>query len=240
LKPRAVLFDVDFTLAKPGPEFGPEGYVRAAERSGLSIDASKHAEAREAALVDLQKHPELEHDEEIWIAFTERILRGMGAAGPRVRECAVAIEQAWARAEHFEIYEDVIPVLDELRSHRLGIGLVTNGARDLDEFVDHHGLRESVDVAIGSRSHGRVKPHASIFRAALDELGVMPGEAAMVGDSPEDDIEGARALGMRAFLIDRENRFPDEPERLPDLYALPAALGLPTSSARTPGRRAAR
>ena len=48
----------------------------------------------------------------------------------------------------------------------------------------------------------------------------------MVGDSPEDDVEGARALGMRAFLIDRENRFPDEPERLPDLYALPAALGL--------------
>ena len=48
----------------------------------------------------------------------------------------------------------------------------------------------------------------------------------MVGDSPEDDIEGARALGMRAFLIDRENRFPGEPERLPDLYALPAALGL--------------
>ena len=46
------------------------------------------------------------------------------------------------------------------------------------------------------------------------------------GDSPEDDIEGARALGMRALLIDRENRFPDEPERLPDLYALPAALGL--------------
>jgi HAD superfamily hydrolase (TIGR01549 family) len=223
---RAVLFDVDFTLAKPGPEFGPEGYARAAERCGLTIDASRHADARAAALLDLQKHPELEHDEEIWIAFTERILRGMGAAGPRVRECAVAIEQAWARAEHFEIYEDVLPVLDELRSHRLGIGVVTNGARDLDEFLDHHGLRESVDVAVGSRSHGRVKPHESIFRAALVELGVKPAEAAMVGDSPEDDIEGARALGMRAFLLDREDRFLEDRGRLPDLFALPAALGL--------------
>jgi FMN phosphatase YigB (HAD superfamily) len=60
----------------------------------------------------------------------------------------------------------------------------------------------------------------------LERLGVEPDEAAMVGDSPEDDIEGALALGMRAFLLDRENRFPDRPERVPDLYALPAALGL--------------
>jgi hypothetical protein len=31
MKLRAVLFDVDFTLAKPGPELGPEGYRRRAE-----------------------------------------------------------------------------------------------------------------------------------------------------------------------------------------------------------------
>jgi putative hydrolase of the HAD superfamily len=229
---RAVLFDVDFTLAKPGPEFSPEGYARIAERHGLTIDPSKHPEARAAALADLQKHPELEHDEEIWIAFSERMLRGMGAEGDRVRECAIAIERAWARAEHFEIYEDVPPVLEELRSQGVKIGLVTNGARDLDEFIDHHGLREHVDVAVSSRAHGRVKPHASIFRAALGELGVEPEQAAMVGDSPEDDIEGARALGMRAFLLDREDRFPDLPDRLPDLYALPAALGLPTGKLR--------
>jgi putative hydrolase of the HAD superfamily len=224
---RAVLFDVDFTLAKPGPEFGPEGYLRAAERCGLTIDPSKHAEARAAALADLQKHPELEHDEEIWIAFSERMLRGMGAEGEQVRECAMAIERAWARAEHFEIYEDVLPVLQELRARGIGIGLVTNGARDLDEFIDHHGLQDHVDVAVSSRAHGRVKPHESIFRAALTELGVEPGDAAMVGDSPEDDIEGAKALGMRALLIDREQRFPEQPDRLPDLYALPPALGLP-------------
>jgi FMN phosphatase YigB (HAD superfamily) len=49
----------------------------------------------------------------------------------------------------------------------------------------------------------------------------------MVGDSPEDDVEGARALGMQGFLIDREGRHPDWEGRLPNLYALPAALGLP-------------
>src|SRR5437868_1106496 len=76
---RAVLFDVDFTLAKPGPELMPEGYVRCAERHGLSLEASRYEAARDAAFVDLKRHPELDHDEAIWVAFTERIVVGMGA-----------------------------------------------------------------------------------------------------------------------------------------------------------------
>ena len=35
----AVLFDVDFTLAKPGPDLGPEGYTRLGARYGLGLDA---------------------------------------------------------------------------------------------------------------------------------------------------------------------------------------------------------
>ena len=48
----------------------------------------------------------------------------------------------------------------------------------------------------------------------------------MVGDSIGDDIEGARALGMDAFLLDRDERYPDFTPRLASLLALPAALGL--------------
>jgi FMN phosphatase YigB (HAD superfamily) len=61
----------------------------------------------------------------------------------------------------------------------------------------------------------------------LDRLGVQPRGAAMVGDSIEDDVEGAHAAGIeRAFLLDREDRHPEVAERLPNLLALPAALGL--------------
>jgi FMN phosphatase YigB (HAD superfamily) len=48
----------------------------------------------------------------------------------------------------------------------------------------------------------------------------------MVGDSVEEDVEGARALGMHAILVDRDDRHPEVAERLIDLYGLPAALGL--------------
>ena len=48
----------------------------------------------------------------------------------------------------------------------------------------------------------------------------------MVGDSLEEDVDGARALGMRAILVDRDDHYPEVRERLADLYGLPAALGL--------------
>jgi len=224
---RAVLFDVDFTLALPGPELGPEGYRHVGERHGLVLDPQRYDAARQEAVASLQRSPELVHDDEIWVAFTERIVRGMGAddVDPQAAAaCAADIVRAWELHDKFTLYDDALPVLEELRSHRIKLGLVSNGSRDLDEFVEHHGL--VVDVAIGSRAFGRTKPHPSIFREALAALDVAPESAAMVGDSFEDDIEGARALGMRAFLLDREERYPDEPDRLTTLLALPAALGL--------------
>jgi HAD superfamily hydrolase (TIGR01549 family) len=221
---QAVLFDVDFTLALPGPALGPDGYLRLGERHGLTLDVSLLEEARDAAFRDLQRQPGLVHDEDLWVAFTELMIRGMGGDAQGARVCATEMVALWTRHENFTLYDDVLPVLAELRAHGCKLGLVSNGERDLEEFAAHHAL--DVDVALGSRSFGRTKPHPSIFAAALERLEVEPEHAAMVGDSYADDIEGARALGLRAFLLDREGRYPDEPDRLPTLLALPAALGL--------------
>ena len=60
----------------------------------------------------------------------------------------------------------------------------------------------------------------------LDLLEVEPGDAAMVGDTVEDDIDGALSLGMRAVLVDRLGLNDDYEPRIDTLYALPAALGL--------------
>ena len=222
---RAVLFDVDFTLAKPGPELMPEGYVRCGGRHGLVLDAAQYGAARDAALIDLKRHPELDHDEEIWVAFTERIVLGMGGARPASYDVAVELTSRWTEHSNFELYEDVLPVLDELRKAGMRIGLVSNSARDVHEFAQHHAL--DIDAGISSFQHGKTKPHASIFKAVLDLLEVEPHEAAMVGDTIQDDIEGALALGMRAVLVDRLGLQPAFEPKIADLYALPAALGLP-------------
>jgi putative hydrolase of the HAD superfamily len=220
---QAVVFDVDFTLAKPGPDLGPEGYRRLGARFALELDPARYGEARREAIATLKRHPELDHDEEVWTLFTERIIVGMGGAGDTYA-CAVEMTRAWERAEHFELFDDALPVLDELRGRGLKLALLSNTGRDLDEFVAHHGIK--VDAILTSRVHGKTKPHETIFRALLDKLRVQPAAAAMVGDDPTDDVDGARAVGMRAWLVDREGRFPDHPDRLTDLRALPAALGL--------------
>src|SRR5215831_3724752 len=221
---RAVLFDVDFTLARPGPELGPEGYVRAGGRHGLTLDPTRYEAARDAALVDLRRHPELEHDDEIWFRFTERIVRGMGGNADSAYACAVEITRGWERHENFDLYEDVEDTVAVLRAAGLRIGLVSNSSRDVAEFARHHGL--DVDAGISSFHHGHTKPHASIFRAVLDLLDVGPAEAVMVGDTIADDIEGAQALGMRAILVDREKVNPEFEPRIETLNELPPLLGL--------------
>ncbi len=214
------MFDVDFTLARPGPDLGPEGYERLGARYGLTLDPARYDDARRAALVDLKRHPELDHDEEIWIRFTQRIIEGMGGAGDTYA-AACEMEAAWAHAHHFELYEDAIPTLGALRDRGLKLGLLSNSARDLDEFVGHHGL--SVDAVLTSRAHGKTKPHETIFRRMLELLGVVAGDAVMVGDTIEDDVEGATAVGMRAVLVDREGRY-GERDSIADLRALLALL----------------
>jgi HAD superfamily hydrolase (TIGR01549 family) len=218
-----VVFDVDFTIARPGPDLGPEGYVSLGRRHGLELDPARYDEARRAAFTTLKRHPELDHDEEIWVLFTERIIEGMGGTG-ETYAAAVEMEGAWAHARHFELYDDALQALDALRTAGLKIGLLSNTARDLEEFVTHHRL--NVDAVLTSRAHGKTKPHETIFLRMLELLDVEPGEAVMVGDTLEDDVEGALAVGMRAILIDRESRHPGALERLDGLGALPEALGL--------------
>jgi putative hydrolase of the HAD superfamily len=221
---KAVLFDVDFTIAKPGPDLGPEGYQRLGKRFELELEPSRYDDARRHAVETLERHPELDHDEEVWVLFTEQIIRGMGGNSNRAYECAVEMTRAWEHAHNFDIYEDVLPTLAGLRAYDLKLGLVSNTGRDLKEFIRHHGL--DVDAAVSSGAHGKTKPHPTIFRAALERLQVEAAEAVMIGDSVDDDVEGAKAIGMRGLLLDRENRYPEIEEKLDDLRGLPAALGL--------------
>jgi HAD superfamily hydrolase (TIGR01549 family) len=225
---RAVVFDVDFTLAKPGPDLGPDGYRRLGARYGLDLDPARYDDARRSAVGTLKRHPELDHDEEIWVLFTERIIVGMGGSGD-TRSAAAEMTAAWNQAAHFELYDDALPVLELVREHGLKIGLLSNTARDLPTFALHHGLE--ADAVLTSFAHGKEKPHATIFRRMLELLGVEAGSTVMVGDTLEDDIEGARAIGMRAVLVDRERRYPQAAGRLDDLRELPAAIGLRPSHA---------
>ena len=76
------------------------------------------------------------------------------------------------------------------------------------------------DVAVSSVEHGYMKPHRSIFEAALRAVQVRPAEAVMVGDSLTHDIDGARRLGMRGILVARSGAPPAAPPDVPVIQSL--------------------
>jgi HAD superfamily hydrolase (TIGR01549 family) len=199
---RAVCFDVDFTLIYPGPTFRGEGYQAFCARHGMNVGASMF-EAGVASATPLLHSPDDVYDPEIFIAYTSHIIERMGGTGPRVDDCSREIYREWAACQHFELYDDVPAVLRQLADSGIRIGLISNTHRCLASFQSHFELQGLVSATVSSSDHGLMKPHPSIFTAALQLLEVRPDEAVMVGDSFTHDVEGALAVGMRAILLDR-------------------------------------
>ncbi|MFL6113488.1 MAG: HAD-IA family hydrolase, partial [Catenulispora sp.] len=73
----------------------------------------------------------------------------------------------------------------------------------LPEVLDGVGLLDLVDGVVASAVVGAAKPDGRIFAAALETAGCAAHEAVHVGDSTANDVEGARAAGIEALLLDR-------------------------------------
>ena len=199
----AVFFDVDFTLIYPGPTFQAEGYQRFAAAHGLAVEPALFPQAVRAASSVLDEQQEHVYTEEIFVEYTARILEEMGGSGPAIVECAREVFSEWAACGHFFLYDDVAPALRALSTRGIKVGLISNSHRSMAAFEQHFELDGLIAAAITSLEHGYMKPHPSIFEAALTLVGVAADNALMVGDSIAHDIEGARRAGMRGVLLHR-------------------------------------
>jgi len=199
----AVFFDVDFTLIYPGPTFRGDGYREFCARYGMEVDASRFAAAVAGAAPLLDGPEDTRYDAEIFVLYTRRIIEGMGGTGDRLDACAREIYAEWAACQHFELYDDVPGVLREIAEAGIRIGLISNSHRCLASFQSHFELQGLISAAVSSSEHGFMKPHPSIFSAALQLVNVAPADAVMVGDSLRHDVEGAIRAGMRGILLHR-------------------------------------
>jgi putative hydrolase of the HAD superfamily len=91
-------------------------------------------------------------------------------------------------------------VLARLRE-RYRLGIVSNFYGNLGGVCAETGIAELFEVVVDSTQVGASKPDPRIFRHATDALGVAPGEATFVGDSPSRDMGGARGVGMRHIWL---------------------------------------
>jgi HAD superfamily hydrolase (TIGR01549 family) len=231
-RPQLVLLDVDFTLIRPRRVFDAGGYAELGARFGVQLDPARYEQARLAAL-HVWRAETLEHRSAGHRRFAVEIVRGMGAHAAAAEQIGIAAEEAWGDPANFELFPDVLPLLEVLRSSACTVGLLSNTDRELAPFAAELGI--SVDFALASHAHGRRKPCTTIFAAALALGGATPEQSVMVGDSMEDDIAGAVGLGLRAVLVDRHDRYPEHAgERVRGLDELPALLGLTGSAAIPP------
>lgn len=221
----AVFFDVDFTLIYPGPRFQGEGYAANCSRHGISIDVSRFAAAVSASSFVLDS-PDHLYDAELFIRYTRNIIEEMGGTGPSVDLVAREIYDDWAVHHHFELYDDVAAVLKTLKASGYALGLISNSHRPLESFEEHFELEGLISVRVSSSDHGYLKPHPSIFRAALDKMGVHASEAVMVGDSLPHDIIGALHVGMRPVLLARGDAPTISSERIAVIKTLADLPGL--------------
>jgi putative hydrolase of the HAD superfamily len=212
----AVFFDVDFTLIYPGPTFQGEGYARFAAQYGMTIDRARFGHAVRAASSILDDAQEHTYDADMFVRYTRRIVEEMGGAGDRLDDCAREIYNEWAGNQHFFLYDDVSAVLTELAGRGLKLGLISNSHRCLSSFQQHFDLNGLIAAAVSSSQHGYMKPHPSIFEAALTLAGVTAAESVMVGDSLSHDIDGARRVGMQGILVHRS----DDPPPLTDVAVI--------------------
>jgi putative hydrolase of the HAD superfamily len=199
----AVFFDIDFTLIYPGPTFQGAGYQRFCAAHGIQVDPARFPDAVRAASWMLNEQQEHAYDADIFVRYTRCIIEGMGGTGSSLDACAREIYDEWAACQHFELYDDVRPVLQALVRRGVKIGLISNSHRHLPDFETHFGFRGLIAAAVSSADHGFLKPHPSIFESALRLAGVRAEASLMVGDSLPHDIDGARGVGMRGVLIHR-------------------------------------
>jgi putative hydrolase of the HAD superfamily len=120
-----------------------------------------------------------------------------------------------------------VDVLSNLKESGYKLGIISNFDSRVYDVMRQLGIYEYFDVLVISSEAGHAKPSHGIFSLALERAGRDPSEVIHVGDDLCNDFHGARAMGIRALLLDREGEYAGATcmDRIEDLTAIKGVLG---------------
>ena len=191
---RAVTLDALGTLVELEPpwvflrelvpaEVGDEQLVRAVRAEMAYYKEHAHEGRDEESLADLRNR------------CAELLSRELGTE--------IAVDDL-VESVRFDAYPDAVPALEALRARGMKLIVVSNWDVSLEAVLDRCGIAGLIDGAVSSAGAGSRKPDPGIFAPALELAGCEASEALHVGDTAAEDVEGARAAGIRALLLERE------------------------------------
>jgi putative hydrolase of the HAD superfamily len=207
---RAVLFDVDDTLFPTSvfAERARRSAVEAMVASGLEVDADEAYEALEEVVSEFTSNYD-RHFDQLILRLGDRLREGVHKA----IVIASGVQAYHASKRHLDPFPDAVRALDILKESDLIRGVVSNGltVKQAEKLV-RLGLSDafSPDAIFISEEIGVAKPHPRIFVVACEHLGIEPGEAIYVGDSPVKDVDAAHEAGLITCLRRGDGKYADQ------------------------------
>ncbi len=212
---KAVFFDLYQTLVSYDP---PREEIEAKVLKDFGIDVSPAELSRPIIAADEFIYNEIarlplsrrsaEEKKSLYVQHQEILLREAGIDFDRkiLPGLLGAMQQS---KMDLVLFDDVIPLLDDLKSRGLILGLISNVEEDMTETLAKLKLFSWLEIIVTSQDASAGKPHPEIFREALRRAGAKPEEAIHVGDQYRVDMVGASSAGMKGILIDRNNYYGD-------------------------------
>ena len=184
---RGVAFDLDYTLAVPDRDRETLLAEAVEQADAPPISRSEYVQAHRNHLTTESRAP----------IFAELLAGETTDTDPD--QLATAYREAVTTA--LVPIPDAEQLLRELRAE-YRVGLLTNGPvraqRSKIEYLDWEPLFDTTLVT-GELAAG--KPDAAAFDALLDALGTTPQETVFIGDTPDEDISGADAVGIHTVQV---------------------------------------
>jgi HAD superfamily hydrolase (TIGR01662 family) len=215
---QVVLFDLGSTLIYSRDPWPPiyrqadQALVAVLQRAGIPVTAEGFADEYETFMDRYYAHRDRGIDEPTACVVLRELLRDKGFPSVPDPVLRAALDAEYAILQtNWYAEEDAVPTLERLRTrgYRLGIVSNTSDDRNVQQLVDRGGFRPFFEIIVTSAAVGIRKPDGRIFQVALDHFGIPPAQAAMVGDTPAADLEGANRLGMFGIWVTRRAPDPD-------------------------------
>lgn len=211
-----VLLDLDYAYLR-----------RLIEVRRLEVDlaalARAEAEARREieALVRAGERPD-----DPWREYFHVLLARVGVPGS---EHLAIIDSLWEAHRRVGLWtvaiDGSLAAVRELAAAGYRLAVVSNAEGQVERDLDAAGYAGCFETVVDSHLVGVAKPDPAIFAIALERLALDARDAIYVGDLPAVDVEGARAAGLTAVLVDPHDVHGDvDVPRIARLGELPALL----------------
>jgi putative hydrolase of the HAD superfamily len=218
----AVLVDALGTLVELQPP-APRLQRLLAER-GFEVDEERAARGFAAEIGYYLQHHLEGSDRERLDDLRDRCAEAMMEALELPGLDHTRAREAMLGSLEFKPFPDALPALERLAADGHVLVIVSNWDCSLPDWLGPTGLLEHVAGVVTSAEVGAGKPDRRVFERGLELAGARPEEAVHVGDSMENDVAGARALGIRPVLVARDGAAPEGVEAVSSLTELPALL----------------